>query len=518
MWVSRLLALTTAVQALPTPEDTDDNSKGEEFTLSNVRHQVCGGVYSSKDRPGPHESKIEIEFEKQPDSNRDVTLVVYAYRDIDHLGHPDKYGGYRRQYLCNAEAIADQFCKEEEWGQIIVDDRAGLAEDIVSKKISLNDPEKISYPVAGTDYYCVATLPLNGDFKYAANIYFQNSYGYLPGTEVHLVWFYAIQAIFYIVLCLAWGFFFWRYRHDSLPVQRYLSTLAIVMVIESLVVWGYYLAFNKSGSVPGTKVLLGFTALTGAARLAYTFLMLLIVCHGYSVVYPSLGRLMLYIRLLSGVIFATAFIYLLNNYYSSNGTDTDLFGLFALLPLVISVGAAYMWTLTSLRHTTEYLASRKQHMKVLMYKRVFWVLLGSAVAILFFDVLQMLEMLTQSMKDMISNHWRYKWVYTDLWPNFVYFCALTLIMALWWPSDNNRIFAMSQQLSQDDSAADEFEIGSLGGSDDEREPSPPPGPPPNLSSGPADTVFDADADHQLSDLEGDDTLHSAPTHTLRKDR
>lgn len=519
MWVSRLLALTVAARALPTPDDASDAPKGEEVTLSNVRQQFCGGVYSAKDRPGPLDAKIEIDFEKQPDSNREVTMVVYAYRDIEHLGHPNSnYGGDQRRYLCDPTSLAERFCTEDELGQIIVDDKENLAHEVLTRKVSLNNPQGISYEVTGTDYYCVATIPLNSNFKYEASISFQSAYGYLPGTQVNLIWFYAVQAILYIVLCLTWGGFFWRYRHDSLPVQRYLSTLAIVMAIESVVVWGYYVAFNKRGSVPGTKVLLGFTAVTGAARLAYTFLMLLIVCHGYSVVYPSLGRVMLYIRLLGGLIFITAFIYLLNTYYSSNGVDTDMFGLFALLPLAFSVGAAYMWTLTALRHTTDYLISRKQHMKVLMYKRVFWILLGSAIAVLFFDVLQILEMLTQSFKDMVSNHWRFKWMYSDLWPNLVYFCALLLIMSLWWPSNNNRRFAMSQQLSQDESAADEFEIGSLGGSEDEREPSPPPGTPPNFSRGPADTVFDADADHQLSDLEGDETLHSAPTHSLRKDR
>ena len=69
---------------------------------------------------------------------------------------------------------------------------------------------------------------------------------------------------------------------------------------------------NRHGSNIGTKVLMIIVAILNAGRNSFSFFLLLIVCLGYGVVKPSLGKTMLMVRGLAlghfvfGVIYAVA--------------------------------------------------------------------------------------------------------------------------------------------------------------------------------------------------------------------
>lgn len=137
-----------------------------------------------------------------------------------------------------------------------------------------------------------------------------------------------------------------------------------------------------------------------------------------------------------------------------------------ILPLAASLTAFYIWTLNSLKLTMKELLERKQNVKLLMYKRLWWVLLSSIVVIFGFFFLNSLTFAGHGSPDFIPSHWKTRWFVLDGWLNLVYLVDISVIAYLWRPTANNRRFAMSEELAQDD---DGFEIASLADSEDERD-------------------------------------------------
>lgn len=140
-----------------------------------------------------------------------------------------------------------------------------------------------------------------------------------------------------------WGFLYAQHRHDicktsfiPLPaniltillvaVQNYITAIIIFLIVEMLITWGFYGEhadlllnlkqvltdidyMNRHGSNAGSKVMMVVVAVLNAARNSFSFFLLLIVCMGYGVVKPSLGRTMVYIRWLAGGHFIFGLIY-----------------------------------------------------------------------------------------------------------------------------------------------------------------------------------------------------------------
>lgn len=59
----------------------------------------------------------------------------------------------------------------------------------------------------------------------------------------------------------------------------------------------------------GSKVYLIVVAILNAARNSFSFFLLLIVCMGYGVVKPTLGRTMIYVRWLAAAHFVFGIVY-----------------------------------------------------------------------------------------------------------------------------------------------------------------------------------------------------------------
>ena len=141
--------------------------------------------------------------------------------------------------------------------------------------------------------------------------------------------------------------------------------------------------------------------------------------------------------------------------------------LLVILPLAATLTAFYVWTLNSLSLTMKELAERKQNVKALMYKKLWWVLLGSVIVIFVFFFFNSLTFAGHGTPNFAPSHWRTRWFVLDGWLNLVYLIDLAIIAYVWRPTRDNMRFAMSDQLAQDDD--DGFEIASVGGveSDDE---------------------------------------------------
>ncbi|CAL5870720.1 uncharacterized protein PFLUO_LOCUS4960 [Penicillium psychrofluorescens] len=438
-----------------------------ELKSDESHRQRCSGMYSRKAWGGNVDPFILVKFSSSDRENAKASLVMFEWNDEQLIGayrtdEPDV-----RETLCDASNVDAGLCTTEEIGSFLLSNNATEVSQnsIISQAINLNNPDAVKYPVRQTGFYCVSTFAFSGD-EYTAVVTFRNSYGELPAAQIAKLPFYGALTIVYTVIGLFWAFLYVQNRHDILPVQNYITAILVFLIVEQLMTWGFYNYQNIHGINVVAKVLMIIVAVLNAGRNAFSFFLLLIVCMGYGVVKPSLGRTMVYVRILAIAHFVFAVVYSITSLSITPDSAGPLV-LLIVLPLAGTLTAFYVWTLNSLNATMKDLIDRRQKTKALMYKKLWWCILGSIIVIFGFFFLNSFAFAGRNDENFVPDHWKSRWFVLDGWLNIVYLFDITFVAYLWRPTANNRRFAMSEELAQDD---DGFEIRSFGSGLDEEDP------------------------------------------------
>ncbi|KAK2744383.1 hypothetical protein FQN57_004278 [Myotisia sp. PD_48] len=451
LWLSAFLAVTVLANEVELKQD-------------DAHRQQCAGMYGKKAWGGDVDPFILLRIEKGEEKGI-MSLVIFEWRDEHLIGrYASGDENEAKQTLCDPKNVEKKLCDETALGSYILSPNAtqNSKSPIYSRAMDLTNPEPIKYPVAKTGFYCVSTYPFSGK-EYKGVIVFRNAYGELPATQVPKLPFYGGLTIVYAVLGVFWGFLYAQHRHDILPVQNYITAIIVFLVVEQLMTWGFYDYQNRHGANALSKVLMIIVAILNAGRNSFSFFLLLIVCMGYGVVKPSLGRTMIYVRFLAIGHFVFGLIYTLASLSITPDSAGPLV-LLVVLPLAGTLTAFYVWTLNSLSATMKDLIDRKQKVKAMMFKKLWWCLLGSIVVIFGFFFINSFVFASQNIADFVPEHWKTRWFVLDGWLNVVYLFDIAFISYLWRPTANNKRFAMSDEIAQDD---DGFEIRSLASSIDE---------------------------------------------------
>lgn len=229
-------------------------------------------------------------------------------------------------------------------------------------------------------------------------------------------------------------------------------------------------------------------AVLNAFRNSFSFFLLLIVCMGYGVVKPSLGKTMTYVRYLAIAHFVFGLVYAITSLLISPDTaskhrialtkrthqraniELGPFVLLIVLPLAGTLTAFYVWTLNSLNFTLKDLRERKQTVKESMYKKLWWCILTSIMVIFGFFFFNSFSFASATDPDYVPFHWKSRWFILDGWLNLVYFADVACIAYVWRPTANNRRFAMSDEIAQDEDGGFEFaDVGNPDDSDEDEE-------------------------------------------------
>lgn len=242
-----------------------------------------------------------------------------------------------------------------------------------------------------------------------------------------------------------WGFLYFQNRRDILPVQNYITAILVFLVVEIFMTWLFYDFQNRHGLNTGAKALLIVVSVLSAGRNSFSFFLLLIVCMGYGVVKPSLGKTMVVVRWLAITHFVFGVIYAIAS-LSLTPESAGPLVLLVVLPLAGTLTAFYVWTLNSLNATMKDLVERKQTVKAGMYRKLWWCILLSIVVIFVFFFVNSWTFAGQSDEDFVPNHWSTRWFILDGWLNLVYLADVAFVAWLWRPTANNRRFAMSDEV------------------------------------------------------------------------
>ncbi|KAF5624044.1 PTM1-member of the major facilitator superfamily [Fusarium sp. NRRL 52700] len=425
--------------------------------------EYCTGMYSKTSWGGPVDPFILVKFLNT--SNSDIkdpitSLVIFEWKDRNLVGIPDPNTPGNRLGVCGDDFVKQGYCNKTDIGKFIlhpdVDKKSSSV--VLTKAVHLNDAAPINYAIKKTGYYCVLTDVVNTK-KYDLVVEYRNAYGELEATQIPKLPFYGGMSILYALLAAYWGFLYYQHRHDILAVQNYITAILVFLVVEMLITWGFYEYQNRHGSNVGSKVFLTIVGILNAGRNSFSFFLLLIVCMGYGVVKHTLGRTMIRVRWLAAAHFLFGLVYSLT-FLSITPETAGPFVLLIVLPLAGTLTAFYVWTLNSLNWTLKDLRERKQHAKEAMYRKLWWAILISVMVIFGFFFFNSFTFASASDPDFVPFHWKTRWFILDGWLNVVYFADVAWIAYLWRPTSNNRRFAMSDEIAQDDDG--NFDLGDIG--------------------------------------------------------
>ncbi|KAF9535642.1 protein PTM1 [Crepidotus variabilis] len=310
--------------------------------------------------------------------------------------------------------------------------------------------EPLHYQVTKTGFYCVAAIPItlnsvrraDTDVKFHASykgkVLFQNVFnGQLPATDYPKVNFYFVLFVIYAIIGGVWGWFCYRHLHELLPIQYYLSGLVGLLVIEMLANWVYYRFLNAHGRSTASTAFLIVVAILDAGRNSMSFFMLLVVSLGLSVVRESLERTMLKCQALAGAHFIFGILYAVGIVELELESASALILLIFIIPLAFTLSGFLLWIMYSLNGTITHLRARKQHYKLKMFERLYYILLSAVVVIAVFFVVSSMSFSGRLAEDYAANTWKTRWWLLDGWLALLYLTAFVLIIYLWRPSENN---------------------------------------------------------------------------------
>lgn len=454
--------------------------------------QVCAGVYSKHDWGGSDKPMIEVNLaqfgsevydpkSKSYDEGREdtvsVTYVLFEYKDIGNIGvYLD--GGYR--YICDDIAIEGGACEEKQRNRFIIANVTNST--IVSGQLSHVGSAHIEYAVNQTGYYCFSTFTTVADKKYKGEVNFHNAFGELSGSEIPKLPAYGILSICYAIALSLFSFQFFKKRKENqiLPLQRYLLAILGFLTFDTIVVWSYYDLVNRTKSPNNAFVLvyMSFLSLLNAAKITFSFFLLLCIGLGYGVVSLKLKKsLMFKCKLLAAAHFIASLVYLIPTYYNGEAFTTSsssnidekyggsIWGLITMIPITITLTIYYITILGSIRQTTANLHKQRQVIKLQLYQKLFKIILFSVVLTMAGLVISSFIFLSMSNTDMIESHWKSAFFIFDFWPSAIFFFVFIGVAWLWRPTETSYMLAISQQLSgegqelDDDAAAEQQHAG-----------------------------------------------------------
>jgi hypothetical protein len=96
-----------------------------------------------------------------------------------------------------------------------------------------------------------------------------------------------------------------------------------------------------------------------------------------------------------------------------------------------------------------YLESKRQSIKLLMYKRLYHILVASFIFLFFILLANGMNMLFRNSSYWIANQFKWRWLLLDGALNANYFIAFCAIAYLWFPTRNNERLALEQIGTED---------------------------------------------------------------------
>ncbi|CCE64740.1 hypothetical protein TPHA_0I02370 [Tetrapisispora phaffii CBS 4417] len=446
-------------------------TNANKIKLSDNSYRVCSGMYSKEDYGGKVDPFISFNLKEISDlaaGDPGLVVAIFDFQDYEHLGVRLPDGEY--YYICDDYAIDMKLCNATNKNQFIIQDvvydpytskNRTIVHQIMNFSQSSLGLHETKYPITKTGYYCVTAFTYSSTTKFNAVVNFRNAFGHLPAAEINKLPLYGLLGVCYVIAMSLYSFSFWKHKHEILPLQRYLLAFFFFLTLESIFTWAYYDIKNEKGLTAGVTVYMVFLSILTAGKVTFSFFLLLIVGLGYGIVFPKLNKtLMRRCQLFAALTFSLTTANFIQNYLSDPESTSPLI-LITFIPMGLSFFVFYYMVLRSMSNTIGYLKEQRQVVKLNMYKKLIAIIYASLMLVLVGTAFSSFFFIGHNTIDMIEQHWRTKFFYTDFWPTLVYFGVFVTLAFIWRPTSTSYMLASSQQLPTDPSNVADFDLDDL---------------------------------------------------------
>jgi len=371
-----------------------------------------------------------------------TTILIF---NADRKGDIGTYVDDKHYVCCTQELIDKDLCGHR--GEAIYNADPSL-EGLWSIPAEISDLNKSSilegyYNITKSGVYwayivnCHTSDESNGIVNLDGRVVFMNPYGYLNGEFFYFLPFYGTLTILYIILGIYWCIVSLKHRKQILRLQNAITAVIILGIVEAAILCFDNLGFNNIGLNYTGAMIVG--VLVSTVKKTISRVLVLVVSMGYGVVKPTLGDAKLRVIILA--VLYTIFSGTLNIVELVQRTTT--LNIAVLLLLVFPVAALdtafYWWIFLSLLRTIQQLQTRKQTIKLGMY-RIFLGLLG--VSGLLSGIITLIQIIVMSILDSDAI-WKENWMWTAFW-HVLYYFILFAIAVIWRPTSNNTRYAYTE--------------------------------------------------------------------------
>lgn len=272
----------------------------------------------------------------------------------------------------------------------------------------------------------------------------KNAYGFLPGNEFPKMQFYGTLLVVYLCLAATWMVLSFCFMKELLNIQ---NCIALVILLGLLECFLWYLFFNdwNSNGVRG-KALFTLATLFTVMKSTFSYMLVLVASLGWGITRPYLdNQVIMKIQALCFVYIVLDFIREVVLSFRHSHSLSIAFVLLCLLPVSLLNGAIFAWIFTALPNLMETLKERRQMAKLLLFQRL-WYILMSAISVATFALLYQIFMFSSDM----TQKWRQQWLFTDGVSHGLFLFVLVAMMYLWAPHKYSQRFAYSDQVESED--------------------------------------------------------------------
>uniref|UniRef100_A0A7S0A837 GOST seven transmembrane domain-containing protein n=1 Tax=Pyrodinium bahamense TaxID=73915 RepID=A0A7S0A837_9DINO len=416
-------------------QDAPDKSMGQPFVK----------FHSLASHPLPVAQKTQQELQ----AYQGVQLSILPYKDFWTLINPNKFCSTADDVKAGLAEGADQLWVQKP-PRTAFSDVNMYVHTVHFASNTTKQSKDVQAIVRATGVY-ILVFSNCGDFADAAvsgSVIVKNSYGFLPGHEYHKLPFYGWLSLIYAGMAAVWMALSFRWWRELFHIQYCIAAVILLGLVEAFLWWTFFNDWNNSGT-RGTFLLI-MAILVSVVKFVVSSMLVLVASLGWGVTRPYLDhRTIMKVQLLSFLYIVMDFIRESVLSFRHSHSLSLTFVLLCLLPVALLNGAIFYWIFTALSSLMETLRERRQHEKLLLFERL-WKILVAALAIASLTLLFQIFDLSRS----ISIRWHYQWFFADGVSHILFLFVLAAMMYLWAPHTNSQRYAYSHQVDEHDAEPD----------------------------------------------------------------
>ncbi|CDK28033.1 unnamed protein product [Kuraishia capsulata CBS 1993] len=442
----------------------------EKVLVTNESPQFCTGMYSKRDWDGDIEPHIEVNLQyfKSGDDNvhSSLSVVIFEYSDMDALGV--KVSDIFTHYVCSEELVAKGLCDTSELYQFIVNKNVTPKAEILTSFLTSYGDNGLRYNIPKTGYYCVAcSSPLDlgkSQNEFIVQVNFQNSYGNLPAAEIPKLKFYGLLAVLYAVSLSVYLFQLFIHRSELLKLQKCLAGVLVYLTLESTFKWFLFSFLNHnqmSQLHPSADDIVFYEiwiSLLSVFRTSFALSFLVLISVGYDAVYPKLipkcRGFMVASVLTSCCYLMYGCFFIVISYFntifqihappdSNNNSVAEVKLWVNGIVCAWSVMSCHYLAFSGLSETKKVLANSKQHTKLKLYQRLFWILVVNMLLLITTAIILMFLKISNSFTEFRSLRSLF-----DFCTSYLFLIVFTSVVFLFRPSHELYLLSLRDDIPE----------------------------------------------------------------------